>query len=564
MDMHPPFPDSREAIDVAIVGAGPVGLILANYLGAAGLRVVVLESRPELIDFPRGVGMDDECLRSFQAVGLAEAVLPHTTPFQWMRFVTGKGRVFASIEPRTDEFGWPRRNAFIQPLADRVLLEGLARYPNVEVRFGHAVEDFSQSDKGVTVQAREADGHLRQFHAAYLVGCDGGRSPVRERLGIPFEGSTDPNRWIVVDLRNDPLGTPNAYMHCDPARPYVSIALPHGIRRFEFMLYPGEAQGDAVSPETLREMLAKVLPDPDRVDLIRARVYTHNGRLAARFRDRRVLLAGDAAHIMPVWQGQGYNSGIRDATNLGWKLAMVVKGLSSDGLLDTYGEERREHAGAMIALSQTAGKVFSPTNRAVAAARDALTWMLNGIPAVKRYFVEMRFKPMPRYRSGALVYGRHTGKTSPVGRMFIQPMVATPGGQVDKLDNVLGPSFSIVAWGVNPEYWMSEETRVIRERLNAKVFWAVPMTQLEHESTRCPPGVTLIGDAQGRLKEWFGSHPSAVAFLRPDRFVAALCAPQEIDATARALASALHIQKENQHVRSETAMPVAHAADRAC
>jgi 3-(3-hydroxy-phenyl)propionate hydroxylase len=555
--------ESDLSADIVIVGAGPVGLLMANYLGAQGLQVLVLEAGAELIDYPRGVGMDDETLRSFQAVGLAEAVLPHTTPFHWMRFVTGKGRCFASIEPRTDEFGWPRRNAFIQPLADRVLCDGLARYPNVRILFSHTLEQLEQGAGQVALQVRSG-ADLVRIVARYVVGTDGGRSTVRRLLDIPFEGETDSNRWIVVDLRNDPLGTPHAYMHCDPSRPYVSIALPHGIRRFEFMLFEGEAAGDTVSSETLRAMLAKVLPDPDRVDMIRARVYTHNARLAARFRDGRVLLAGDAAHIMPVWQGQGYNSGMRDATNLAWKLALVVRGLAAPALLDTYGEERRTHAAAMIALSQTAGKIFSPTNRAVVALRDGLTWLLNYVPPVKRYFVEMRFKPMPRYRSGALVYGGDAGRASPVGRMFIQPRVSASAGAAPiRLDEVLGTSFAIVCWGIDPTYWMSPATRRFWDALGVRIISVRPGTQFAWEAQRQPTGVQVVGDADGRLKDWFAEHGKGVAFLRPDRFVAALCTPQQIDAVSAQLGAALHTHNGALHDASETAMPVAHAADRA-
>ncbi|GAA4026708.1 bifunctional 3-(3-hydroxy-phenyl)propionate/3-hydroxycinnamic acid hydroxylase [Actimicrobium antarcticum] len=552
--------------DVVIVGAGPVGLLTANYLGAQGINVIVIDGGSALIDYPRGVGMDDECLRSFQAVGLSDAVLPHTTSFHWMRFVTGSGRCFASIEPRTDEFGWPRRNAFIQPLADRVLLDGLARYPHVSVRFSHTLESFTQDANSVTLRVKTPDGDTR-ISARYLVGADGGRSTVRKVLDIPFEGKTDANRWVVIDLRNDPLGTPNAYMHCDPARPYVSIALPHGIRRFEFMLFPGEAEGDVVSPETLRLMLSRVLPDPDRIDMIRARVYTHNGRLAARFRQDRAILAGDAAHIMPVWQGQGYNSGMRDATNLGWKLAMVINGLADDALLDTYGEERREHAAAMIALSQTAGKIFSPTNRAVAALRDGVTWLLNYIPPVKRYFVEMRFKPMPRYRSGALVYPAGVDTASPVGRMFIQPRVTTDIVALPvKLDEVLGTSFAIVCWGNDPTYWMSAETRQLWQRLGTRIISVRPNTQLAHELARQPEGVTIVADTDGRLKEWFGNHSASVVFLRPDRFVAGMCLPQQIDAMSLSLEQALHVTDQPAHQgalddASHAAMPVALAAN---
>src|SRR5579864_2803638 len=151
--------------DVAIVGAGPVGLMLANMLGLQGVRVVLIEKLEKIIDYPRAIGLDDEALRVFQSVGLADALLPHTTPDHWMRFVTRTGHCFASIEPRTDEFGWSRRNAFIQPLADRVLYEGLRRFAHVEVLFGYSVSAFTQDQTGVTIEADDRNGDRRTIRA---------------------------------------------------------------------------------------------------------------------------------------------------------------------------------------------------------------------------------------------------------------------------------------------------------------------------------------------------------------------------------------------------------------
>ena len=137
------------------------------------------------------------------------------------------------------------------------------------------------------------------------------------------------------------------------------------------------------------------------------------------------MLAGDAAHLMPVWQGQGYNSGIRDAANLGWKLAAVVNGHAGDALLDTYDVERRKHARAMIDLSTMVGRVISPTNRRVAALRDRVIHAASVVPALKRYVLEMRFKPMPRYHEGAVFHSEPRSDTSPTGTLFIQPRVDT-------------------------------------------------------------------------------------------------------------------------------------------
>ena len=529
--------------DIAIVGAGPVGLMIANYLGQCGVNVTLVEKLDSLIDYPRAIGLDDESLRTFQAVGLADNVLPHTTPWHAMRFMTPKGRCFADIQPKTDEFGWSRRNAFIQPLADRVLFEGLQRFDNVKVLFGRELEGFEQSDSGVQLTLKNAEGRSERLQAKYLIGCDGGNSLVRRSLDISFEGKTAPNQWIVVDIANDPLSTPHVYLCCDPVRPYVSAALPHGVRRFEFMVMPGETEAELSKPENMRKLLAKVLPDPDRIELIRSRVYTHNARLAGRFRQGRVLLAGDAAHIMPVWQGQGYNSGMRDASNLAWKLSLVIKGLANDRLLDSYELERRDHAKAMIDLSVLAGHVLAPPKRWQGTLRDGVSWLLNYVPPVKRYFVEMRFKPMPQYSRGALIVPSEKG--SPVGKMFIQPKVLTDAGATVLLDEVIGENFAFIAWGCDPTWGLTTAQIAQWKTLGTRFIQVLPDVQLRAPSD-AGNDVIRVGDSTGRLREWFARGSSSIALLRPDRFLAGLATPQTLGKACNELALALNAQPHIQ------------------
>ncbi|STU98099.1 3-(3-hydroxyphenyl)propionate hydroxylase [Klebsiella pneumoniae] len=300
------------------------------------------------------------------------------------------------------------------------------------------------------------------------------------------------------------------------------------------MVMPDETEAQLSEPHNMRRLLSKVLPDPDRVELIRQRVYTHNARLAERFRIDRVLLAGDAAHIMPVWQGQGYNSGMRDAFNLAWKLALVVNGKAGEALLDSYQQERRDHAKAMIDLSVTAGYVLAPPKRWQGAARDGLSWLLNYLPPVKRYFLEMRFKPMPQYREGALLTDG-AGKTSPVGKMFIQPQVTLESGESVLLDEVIGANFAIIGWGCNPQ-WGLNAGQIARWRaIGVRFIQVVPEVQIHREQDNAP-GTLRVGDTQNRLKSWFALHNTAIAVVRPDRFVAALAIPQTLGAQLTALA----------------------------
>lgn len=566
--------------DIVIVGAGPVGLTIANTLGVAGVKTLVIEKLEEIIDYPRAIGIDDEALRTIQTAGLANEVAAHITPDHWMRFFTADGQCFASIEPRTDEFGWSRRNAFIQPQVDNILYQGLKRFDHVETLFDHGVTGITQDADGVTLQLESGKGQTRTVRARYVAACDGGNSIIRRTLGVPYEGRTKANQWIVVDVRNDPLGTPHIDMCCDPERPYVSAALPHGIRRFEFMVMPGETEEELSKPENMAKLMSKVVPDPDKVDYIRKRVYTHNARLAATFRVNRVLLAGDAAHIMPVWQGQGYNSGMRDACNLAWKLAMVVQGKCGEAMLDTYGQERRDHARSMIHLSEVAGDIFAPENPLVGQVRDKLMLALNAVPPVKQYFAEMRFKPMPRYERGIVVppersesrpllggllqrsgdtpmgrllglmaekkesfigrvlNGLETPQPSPVGRMFIQPRVTTEAGETLLLDDVIGLNFAVLAWGTDPTFNMSARSVAFWQRMGVKFICVKPQVQMAYRDA-LRPGVITLGDTQGRIKDWFSQQSQSVVFLRPDRFVAAICAPQGVDATTAALARLL-------------------------
>jgi 3-(3-hydroxy-phenyl)propionate hydroxylase len=518
----------RVDVDVVIVGAGPVGLTLANTLGAQGVRTLVVEERDTLIDYPRGVGLDDESLRTFQSIGLVDRVLPHTVPNQILRFVDAKRRILAEMAPPDARFGWPKRNGFVQPLVDAELLAGLDRFEHVEVRWGRPMTACEEAADAVTVILGGDDPQQPEatsVRARYVVGCDGGRSITRRTMDVSFDGTTSSTRWLVVDIANDPLGHPNSEVGADPERPYASISIAHGIRRFEFMIHANESDEQAEDPEFLTRMLARMVPHPDRVDVIRRRVYTHHSRIAGAFRRGRFLLAGDAAHLMPVWQGQGYNSGIRDAANLGWKLAAVVRGLADEALLDTYDVERRKHARAMIDLSTMVGRVISPTNRRVASARDLLVRSASIVPSLKRYVLEMRFKPMPRYEQGAVVHAVPRNPESPVGTLFIQPKVDTRTQQDVLLDDVMGPWFAVLCWNNNPRKILGDEAFANWKALGAHFIALRPSAQL-HWAAHDDPDVTVVGDRVGGLKAWFDANQESVVFLRPDRCIAGACIAQ--------------------------------------
>ncbi|TYL49716.1 bifunctional 3-(3-hydroxy-phenyl)propionate/3-hydroxycinnamic acid hydroxylase [Nocardioides sp. BGMRC 2183] len=558
---------SRVDTDVLIIGGGPVGLTLANLLGVRGQRATVLEARPELIDYPRGVGLDDESIRTLQTAGLWQAVQPYTVPHHVVRFVNGKGQVLATNDPRTDEFGHPRKHGFIQPLVDAELAAGLDRFDETELRFGHTVVGMVEESDRVCVEVERADGTRTALTASYVVGCEGGRSFTRGWMDVDFVGKSPSTRWLVVDVADDPIGTPSVYLGADPRRPYVSIGLPHGIRRWEFMLFDSEATELVEEPAFMRRLLAPHVPDPDALSVINKRVFTHHGRIASTFRKGRVMIAGDAAHLMPVWLGQGWNSGIRDATNLAWKLTAVLTGQAEDTLLDSYSEERHQHASDMIEVNMAAGAIMKcgPVKGRL---RDLAAAALNVAPSVKSYFSELRFKPMPRYGRGVVVDqatlepGRSSaslrgnrlqpfvdaaGDTSPVGLQFIQPRVNTVDTTDVLLDDVLGDWWTLAAWGNNPARHLGPDELELVRRFGIRLVSFMPETQrswAEREYADSPVPVTVIGDPTGRLKTWFDTRACGVVVLRPDRFVAAAALAQQAGEALRATLAAASYRRD--------------------
>lgn len=552
-----------EQTEILIIGAGPTGLTLANLLGMNGIRTILVEARAKLIDYPRAVGIDDESLRAMQTIGLVDEVLVHTVPDQQVRIVNGTGKIIAGINPVTREFGWPRRNGFVQPLVDEVLLEGTRRFDCVDVRFGSEATDLTQDKNGVTVTIKTGD-EERTIHAAYVVGCEGGRSFTRQKLGIPFTGTTREQRGLVIDVANDPLGTPHAVFGGDPARGYATLSLPHGIRRWEFMLLEGEDDDLVHSDEFLHQLLKDHVTDPSSLDVIRRRIYEHHARVAERFREGRVLLAGDAAHVMPVVAGQGWNSCIRDAMNLGWKLPAVVRGVAGEQLLDTYAEERQDHVKAMVELSVGMAKVVTNRSKITSAVRDATAAVIEHLPKLKSYVSGQGFKPMPKYSRGVVLHvpwqvsksvpvedGAHPG----TGTLFPQPRVKTLERDDVLLDDATAVGWRIYVWNNDPAYFVSAEVRIQLDALHATLVHVVPSTQLSWAEEHASPGVRVIGDSNGLLKTWFHDRPISAVIVRPDHVIAAECLAQDLNGTLQRVLESAYVKTPAELAKTLVSVP---------
>ncbi|HKF39358.1 MAG TPA: FAD-dependent monooxygenase [Ktedonobacteraceae bacterium] len=427
---------------VIIVGAGPTGLTAANLLGMLGIDALVLERNSGLSDYPKAISIDDEGLRVCQAMGLSRAVIENVLLGIAAHYISGK-HYLARVAPTSMRNGYPLISTFNQPEFEAMLLHGLKRFPGISVQFQHTVEAIEQSDTGVLVDVCTAGGVLKRFACAYLLGCDGGKSYIRQQLDIAMQGSTFPQKWLVIDSINDPDHSAIARFFCNPGRPAVTIPAPHAARRWEFMLLPGEGEEDLLRDERIHALIQQV-GGPREPQIIRRCVYTFYAALARTFSKGRVFLLGDAAHMMPPFGGQGMDCGLHDAHNLCWKLHMVLQGLASPELLDTYSEECHEYAAQMIWLSKFLGRIVMSTSRPIALLRDVVFRSLDAIPASREYFTEARLKPQPRYKKGFLLFDGTQEIKKWVGVMLPQPEVRTAQGKKMLLDDVLGTGFALL------------------------------------------------------------------------------------------------------------------------
>jgi 3-(3-hydroxy-phenyl)propionate hydroxylase len=404
---------SEPRFDVAIVGYGPTGATLAALLGAQGLRVAVVEREPDLLPLPRAVHFDGEVMRLFETAGLAELLAPRIRPSGGMRYVNTAGRIMLERSPAVGAgpHGWANNYLFHQPDLEYALRRAAERHARVRVLRAHEVTALEQDAGGVRLAVeRTADRAALALRADYAVGCCGARSIVRQAIGSDHLDLGLHQPWLVVDVVLDrEVDLPEqTVQYCDPARPVTFVKVTGRRRRWEIMLMPGDVPEDMTRPETVWRLLAPWLaPGDARIE--RGALYTFHSLVAARWRDRRLLIAGDAAHQTPPFLGQGMCAGVRDAANLAWKLARVVQGRAPDALLDTYQSEREAHVRVFIETAVRLGNIIQTTDAAVAAARD-------------RRFLETGKEEIVNL-SPPLGPGFHAG-AAPAGEIFPQPRLA--------------------------------------------------------------------------------------------------------------------------------------------
>ena len=445
--LNAPPCQTDESVPIVIVGAGPTGLAAGNLLGMAGIPALIIERNSGLSNIPKAISLDDEGLRICQAMGLGSAISNCIVSDISLHCVL-EGRLLAKVRPSSKRNGYSLISTFHQPEFEAVLLDGLRRFCCVDVCFQHTVETLEQSGDGVVVSIRTSAGTLRKVRSTYLLACDGGRSTIRQLLNIPLQGRTFPQKWLIIDSISNEDPSAVIKVFCNPRRPAVSIPAPHNGRRWEFMLLPGETEKEMLELATISALLQQTDAFP-QTHIIRQAVYTFHATQAKTFSQGRVFLLGDAAHMMPPFGGQGLNSGLRDAHNLVWKVALVLRDRATPQLLASYHQERSRHAAQMVAFASSLGTLFMSTVRPLANLRNLFVKMIYALPITRQYLMEMRMKPQAKYKAGFFFFKGRDKRI--VGSLLPQPEVITQQGQRVLLDEVLGTSFALLRRHSYPE-----------------------------------------------------------------------------------------------------------------
>jgi 3-(3-hydroxy-phenyl)propionate hydroxylase len=348
---------------VVIIGAGPTGLTAATLLGRYGVECLVLDRWESVYPQPRAVHLDDEVCRLLARLGLRDEFAAISRPSCGLRLVDGDHRVLAEFRRGTGpgRHGYPEANMFDQPELEAILRADLKRHPGVTIRGSAEVTGVMQDGSGlvrVAVTDRDTGGR-ETIPARYVLGCDGANSLVRACIGATMRDLKFAQRWLVVDVATSAdLGQwDGVHQVCDPVRAATYMRIGPTRYRWEFRLADGESAGDYRDPARLRPLIApwtQGIPVAD-LEVVRVAEYTFRAQVADRWRDRRVFLLGDAAHLTPPFIGQGMGAGLRDADNLAWKLAGVLRGSLPESVLDTYQAEREPHTRALIRLARLVG-----------------------------------------------------------------------------------------------------------------------------------------------------------------------------------------------------------------
>lgn len=538
-----PRPGWRDPI--VIVGAGPVGLSAALGLAHYGISSIVLDDdEGTCVEGSRAIFMERhamEILGAWSPVGRQMAE-------QGMTLLAGRV-FFRSRElyktfstPPDPDIRYPRFVNFPQNTLERLEYAALCETAHSEVRWRHRVVGVAQHENGVTLEAETPNGTVSLW-APYVLACDGPRSPVRHLLGLPFPGEARGHHFLILDVRMD-LETPRErwFWFDPPFNPRRTALLhpqPGNVYRLDYQLAPDEDLEAVKQPDAIhRRIVATVGERP--YEVVWKSVYTYQQRALERFQHGRVFFLGDAAHLMSPFGGRGLNSGVQDAWNLVWKLALVRAGAAPEALLGTYDGER--HAAALENLRLTAD-----TMRFLVPKSGPARWRRDAILRLSVPFPGMRTRVNAGHMSNPFTYS-----TSPLtwedpnpqvdstrratlalqrtalelfrvgpcaGSLAPELVVADANGASLSLLDLFGESFVVFYFVTDADVGAAALDRARAGLPDVPLSLYVISSGMPRKPL--PDSITFLHDPEGRCAAAYSAGPATLYLMRPDRHIAA-------------------------------------------
>lgn len=516
MSVSSPIPVQGFDADVAIVGGGPVGTLLAILLGKRGHRVALVERWSESYGRPRAVTYDHEIARVLATLGIDSendpAISYHDELYYWK---DAQGENLQIVDwQSTSASGWRVRYWFNQPDLEVRLTHIASTLPSVTQHRGWQGVALVQDAEGVNLTLKRnpeevgVDGPTRTLRAKYVVGADGANSFVRESLGIENEDRGYFFDWLILDMI--PKGPyemkPAQWQLCDPKRPTTIVPGGPGRRRWEYMVLPGESVDEMQKPERAWELLKPWGLTPENAVLERSAVYRFQARWAKQWTKGRCALAGDAAHLMPPFAGEGMCAGVRDAVALGWRLNAILEGKVGSQVLDSYTTERVEHAKHYINFSQELGKIICIADEKEAAERNL---------RMKAELAARNNAPVPTdiCRLGE---GAWCEEAAHAGELSVQGVVQA-NGKSDRFDQAVGQGWVLIGLESDPAEAL---TALQRRQLKGLEGFTVKVGA---------PGTSCDAvDVNGTYANWLHGIDARYVLLRPDFYVAATANTAEV------------------------------------
>jgi 2-polyprenyl-6-methoxyphenol hydroxylase-like FAD-dependent oxidoreductase len=558
---------NEQVIPVLIVGAGPTGLTMATQLARYGVAVRIIEREPDphvtsraLVVMPRSLEIFDDMGVIDQAIAVGNQVEGLAITFTSKRVDMDIVGLLTGPQNHT---GYPRLRTLSQHDTERILTESLARR-GVQIERGKALTDLSQDDDAVTVSLRGEDGSVEALRCRWVIGCDGAHSAVRRAVGIPFVGKTYTDEFIMADAELDwdhPHGP--MYAFPSPVGIFAAFSMP-GENRYRIFgnVRPGSgAEYSEPTHEEFEEMIAQRVPFPAEVVkehwVTRYRVHS---RSVPRYRDGRVFLVGDAAHVHSPAGAQGMNTGIQDAYNLAWKLALVERGIADVSVLDSYDAER--HA-VGVQLLKTTDRLFS-----VIAGQNVLSRIVRGRigpvvaglvltrPSVRRFFVGTLAQLRIRYPGSPLNAADGSGwGDAPAPGERAREAELLIDGKPGRVHEVLrGTHHTVVLFtGLDDAARPAVELCRIAERIESSYPGLVKARVISAERYADHPAA--LGDPDRSAHRQYGVTAASAFVIRPDAHIGYRGRPVDVDRLMADLAARLPGASPTPAGRSDSVSP---------